>query len=53
MHSQGSAETVPSSTATVGRGMALLDDIAKRGVVKEELPDDEAEIMNQIKAGSV
>ncbi|CAE7305623.1 unnamed protein product [Symbiodinium necroappetens] len=46
---EGSAETVPSSTATLGRGMALLDDIAKRGVIKEELPDDEAEIMNQIK----
>ena len=53
MHSQGSAESVPGSTSTLGQGMALLEKIANDGVVKQEPPDDEAEILKQIQVGQL
>ena len=51
MHSQGSAETVPSSTSTLGRGLALLNNIANDGVVKEEPVEEEAELLKQMEVG--
>ncbi|CAE7858715.1 unnamed protein product [Symbiodinium microadriaticum] len=45
---EGSAETVPSSTSTLGRGLALLNNIANDGVVKEEPVEEEAELLKQM-----
>ena len=50
--SNTSLGTQGHSTETLGRGGEILDSIAQRGVVKEESPEDEAEILKQIQARS-
>ena len=41
------------STETLDRGLDLLQNIADNGVVKLEMPDDEAAILPQIQAGQI
>ena len=45
-----SFETVARSTETLRHGADLLDDIAARGVIKDEIPHDELALQNQIAA---
>ena len=37
-----------SSRETLARGLDILQSISEHGVVKEELPEDEREILDQI-----
>ena len=48
-----SSDTLPRSTDTLVRGAGLLDDIASRGVIKHEVPEDELELQNQIGVSSL
>ena len=50
---EGSQSSVGLSTETLDRGMAILQGIADHGVVKQELPEDEREILCQIEAPPV
>ena len=50
MSGLGSSGSLPHSTSTLGRGVALLDQIAVHGVVKQETPEDEQGILEQIQA---
>ena len=50
---EGSQSSVGLSTETLDRGMAILQGIADHGVVKQELPEDEREILCQIEAPNV
>ena len=50
---RGASEgSVNVSTATLLRGAELLDNVARCGVVKEELPEDEAEIISKMEAST-
>ena len=45
-----SQSSVNVSTASLLRGAEILDSVARYGVVKEELPEDEAEILTRMEA---
>ena len=48
---EGASESsVNVSTASLLRGAEILDTVARLGVVKEELPEDEAEILTKMEA---
>ena len=50
MASSDSLGTVGQSTETLGRGAAILNGIAEHGVIKQETPEDETAILQQIEA---
>ena len=52
MERADSAATHGASTDTLLRGAAILNEIASNGVVKEELPEDEAELVAELEADS-
>ena len=47
---QGSSSTVGASTATLLRGVKILDAVAASGVVKQEPDEEEEQILQQIQA---
>ena len=48
---EASQSSIGLFTETLDRGLEILQGIANVGVVKEELPEDEQEIISQIEAG--
>ena len=50
MNPSGSFASGAGSTETLFRGAQILNNIAGHGVIKHELPEDEAEIQKQIQA---